>query len=169
MRTVMKFTQVLLDRIVNDLRRPHEFAYERVGFITCRYGRAASGTLLILAHAYHPVADENYIDDPGFGALIDGNALRNALQLALTFPVGLFHVHLHDFKGTPRPSKIDEVETDRFVPDFVNIRPSVPHGAVILSADSISGNVWTSRYRGPKSIAKFQIVGTNVRTIGGRR
>lgn len=154
----LRITRRMFDFIRTDLRRPHAFALERVGFVTCRFGYVGRD-LLILAAEYHPVRDENYIMDRRFGALIDGAAFRAAMQLALTGCVGLFHVHLHDHLGVPGPSKIDRTESARFVPDFFHVRPELPHGTFILSADRMSGLLWLRRTLRPRPISQVAIVG----------
>jgi hypothetical protein len=81
------------------------------------------------------------------------------MQLAYTHGVGLFHVHLHDHMGRPSPSEIDLRETEQFVPDFFHVRPNLPHGALILSADSLSGRIWHPEDQKAKVIGRFTIVG----------
>jgi hypothetical protein len=150
-----------------DLERPHQFADERVGFVTCRFALNPDGRLLILAHNYYPVADEDYLADPRYGALIGSGAFRKAMQLAYSQNVGIFHIHLHFHKGAPKPSMIDLRETSVFVPDFFHVRPDLAHGAVILSRDSISGRVWQPDDLKPHPIDQFILVGaplTKVKT-----
>lgn len=164
MTTEFRLTRSLLERAREDLRRPHAFAHERVGFFACRFGALPPGAdmpggLLILGHDYHSVDDAQYIDDPRYGAVIDGAAFRAALQRAYSHPVGMFHAHLHEHAGTPHPSRTDLTETREFVPDFFNARPELPHGAVILSADRLSGRYWTPATRLPHPITRVRVVG----------
>ena len=165
MRTTFRITRRLLEGIRKDLRRRHAHAHERVGFITCRFGLAGRPELLCLAHDYFPVADEDYIEDRMFGALISSAAFRKAMQLAYTYNVGLFHVHLHDHHGVPTPSGIDVRETAKFVPDFFHVRPNLPHGALVLSSDSLSARIWLKAAAKPKPIDQFSIVGAPLMTI----
>src|SRR5882672_11814862 len=99
MKCCFKITRRLVEEIRLDLRRPHSIAAERVGFVLCRFARTLKQELLILGCDYRPVADEDYIDDPHYGAVINSDAFRKAMQIAYTHPIGLFHVHLHDYKG----------------------------------------------------------------------
>lgn len=158
MRFTFKITRHLLERIRADLRRTHAHALERVGFITCRFALIGGHDLLCLAHGYLPVADEDYIEDKRFGALIGSAAFRKAMQLAYTQDVGLFHVHLHDHDGVPLPSGIDERETAKFVPDFFHVRPNLPHGAIVLSSDSLSGRIWLNNAK-PQAFHDLTVVG----------
>jgi hypothetical protein len=159
MKSWLKITHRLLDEIRIDLRRPHRFAVERVGFVLCRFAHTPTRTLLILSCDYHPVADDDYIDDNHYGAVINSAAFRNAMQLAYSRSVGLFHVHLHEHTGRPVPSNTDMRETSAFVPDFFHVRPHLPHGALILSSDSLSGRVWRPDKQIPRAIDRFSIIG----------
>jgi hypothetical protein len=164
-KCTFRITNRLLQSIVEDLQRPHDYAFERVGFISCRFGLGPNRHLLSLAHSYSPVSDEDYIEDPAFGALIDSSAFRKALQIAYTHRVGLFHVHLHSHSGAPRPSNIDLQETAKFLPDFFNVRPNLPHGALVLSRDSVSGRIWLGARHRPRPFREFIIVGMPLRRI----
>lgn len=53
--------------------------------------------------------DEDYIDDEYVGVKINANAIRNAMQYCLDNNKGGFHVHLHEHKGKPVPSKTDSI------------------------------------------------------------
>lgn len=158
MKDYFKITSGLVHQLRDDLRRPHPFAAERVGFITCRAAMSPSG-LMILAHQYYPVADEDYVENKRYGALIGPAAFRKALQVAYSLDVGLFHIHLHAHRGRPSPSRIDLHETKRFVPDFFHVRPKLPHGALIVSNDSISGRFWHPDRQLPRPINEFVVVG----------
>jgi len=169
MKTHLRITREMLVNVRIDLARPHAFAHERVGFITCKFGSIDPSGVVILAQSYYPVADEDYIRDPRYGALIGSDAFRKAFQVAYNNNIGLFHIHMHPHQGVPRPSRIDLLETARFVPDFFNVRPALLHGALVLSRDSLSGRVWTSAHMPPKPITHITIVGAPIETLGYRR
>ena len=95
MRAVFKVHQTLAQSIRNDLSRGHEVAHERVGFISCRAAQIQDG-IMVLAESYHPVADGDYLEDENVGALINGSAIRAAMQISLNGGVGMFHVHMHE-------------------------------------------------------------------------
>ena len=141
-----------------DLRRPHAFAYERVGFMTIR-AAATKSALILLPQEYHPVADEDYLPDDSVGAMMGPEALRKALEMALLQKVGVLHVHLHDFPGRLWFSSTDLREQEKFIPDFFKVRKKMPHGAVVLGPEAAAGRVWL----GPKRvevISEFNIVGS---------
>ena len=139
--TIFRATAGLLWTVRQDLRRPHSFAPERVGFITVKAAQARDH-LVLLAHGYHSVADDDYVDDPRVGAMMGQEAIRKGLDLALLEKVGIFHVHEHGHKGRPRFSRVDLTEQANFVPDFFKVRPEMPHGAIVLSHDRATGRVW---------------------------
>ena len=161
-----KITHKLLDEVRRDLDRPHPFAAERVSFITCKVGALASGGVVILAHAHHPVEDDDYLNDSTVGAMMGPGAIRKAIQFAYNENVSMFHVHMHDHLGTPWFSNIDLREAKKFVPDFWNVRPEMPHGALVLSMDSLAGLCWLPMARQMEKISKFSIIGAPLLKIG---
>ena len=160
MRVVFKVVDRLLERVRHDLVRPHEFAAERVGFFVCRAAHLSPNGTVILAHDYKPVEDEDYVDDPTVGAMMGPSAIRKALEFALNNNVGMFHVHLHEHTGRPRFSRIDTRESAKFVPDFWNVRPEMPHGALVASRDNLYGMCWYPGISGPTEISEFVVVGS---------
>lgn len=141
MKITFRVTRELLRRIHQDLSRPHSRAAERVGFLTCGVAPMDNG-LGIFASIYHPVDDDDYVDDPVAAAMIRGSAFRKILQYAYNYPSAVFHIHRHNHRGIPRPSRIDQRESANFVPNFWNVCPTHPHGILVLSFDSIVGQVW---------------------------
>ena len=167
MKMVYRITSALIAEIRRDLQRPHRFAFERVGFVCCRAaGCPASDGLLVLAESYEPVDDEDYIPSRDFGALIGSRAIRTALQFSLNNRSGLFHIHMHEHSGEPRPSPDDWTQAQKFVPDFFNATPSMPHGILILSRDLRAfGLCWTSKTAHPMQFDLIQIVGAPMRHV----
>jgi hypothetical protein len=158
-----------LAAVREDLQRPHPFAAERVGFLVCRAGRLAGGGLVLLAVGYDPVADENYLDDPSVGAMMGSAAIRTALQRAYNAgaeDLGIFHVHMHAHRGRTGFSNVDDRESRKFVPDFFNVAPAMPHGAVVLSLDQAVGLCWPAPGAPPVPIDRFASVGAPLTTWG---
>lgn len=162
MKTVFRITQGLLRDIHADLDRPHEFAAERVGFISCRQSALPNG-MAILAERYLPVDDQDYVDDPAFGAVVSSWGFRKALSLAYSDAVNIFHVHRHECFGQPGFSRADLAESRKFVPDFWKVRPGVPHGVIVLSHDSAQGLIWDPVDCLPKPIDDIMVVGMPLR------
>ena len=127
----------LIAEVHLDLNRPHDFAAERVGFLVCE-SVTVNGTWCITAERYLPVPDDEYEDNPDVGACISSGAFRRLRATAHMNPVSIFHVHRHDHHGKPGFSTVDIRENNRFIPDFVNVRPELPHGAIVFSFDSAS-------------------------------
>ncbi|KGB53564.1 hypothetical protein FG95_03261 [Sphingopyxis sp. LC363] len=157
-----KIRAPLLDAIRGDLRRRHAFAYERVGWISAGVSRIGDGSLFLLAQDYHPVEDADYIDDPSVGAMMGSKAIRKALQRSYQSRTAALHVHMHEHRGRPGFSGTDIRENAKFVPDFFNVAAHVPHGAIVLSADNIAGDLWLARGQGPLPIARFTAVGATL-------
>jgi len=159
MRVAFKITRCLLGSVLNDLRRSHPFAAERVGFLSCKVGGVKPWGWVVLAQEFHPVADDDYLKDHSVGAMMGPAAIRKAIQIALSNEVCMFHVHMHGHCGQPWFSGVDLRETAKFVPDFWHVRPQLVHGAVVLSLDSIAGLCWHPRAPAPVRISEFSIVG----------
>lgn len=164
-----RITDHLLQVIHADLHRRHPFAGERVGFLTCGVGRMDDGGLGIYAARYHPVLDEDYLEDNSAAAMLGPGAFRKMLQTVYQSPASVFHVHRHDHHGPPSPSETDKSESKRFIPDFWKVCPRHPHGALILSFDAIWGQVWIPA---DSSIAQFDsclVIGNVLQTTRIRR
>jgi hypothetical protein len=163
MKIQFKITSPLLTSVRIDLRRPHPFAHERIGFIAA--GLSAVGDdVLALARAYRPVADQDYVRDPSVGAMIGPDGLRKALQWAMETGAALFHVHTHGGRGLPEFSTVDLRENPKFVPDFCKVAPQSIHGAIVLSDNAARGQVWIARDRPHTFIERFTQVGTPIVT-----
>lgn len=164
MKTLFRTTIDFMDAVREDLHRPHNIAFERIGFITVRAAQAKD-QMLLLAEDYHPVAEEDYVDDPTVGARISQEALRKALNLALLQSVGVFHVHMHMIPSKRHWfSRVDLTEMSQFVPDFFGVCSTMPHGAIVLSPRSAAGLVWTTRDN-IAPIEEFNFIGPQVQII----
>ena len=167
MKLMFKMHWALRRAILEDLQRPHEFAFERVGFIAC-HAAEIKGGMLILAASYQGVADENYLRDKSVGAKINGAALRAALQTSLDHEAGMFHVHLHEHMGQPIPSATDRRESRKFIPDFFNVTPNLPHGPVILSEGNAVGHCWLGSASEPAIFNQIIFCGAPLQLIDVR-
>lgn len=142
MTWTFKIARELLTRIREDVRRPHPFAWERVGFLFARVGNQSHDEKIILPLTYTPVPDDQYIDDPEVGARINSAAIRAAMQAGLSTGMSVFHAHMHEHSGRPRFSRVDLVNYPDLVRALRNVAPGVPHGALLLSEDSCDALVW---------------------------
>jgi hypothetical protein len=162
MKVYFKITSALLATIRIDLRRPHAFAHERVGFIGAGLSTARD-KLLVLAREYRPVRDDEYLPDPSVGAMMGAEAIRRARQWAMQDSVAVFHVHTHGGRGVPDFSGVDVRENAKFVPDFLKVAPQCVHGALVLSDTAARGQVWFDRKTSHSFIAAFSEVGMPIR------
>jgi hypothetical protein len=137
----------IYDQILKDLRRKHEYAYERVGFIhSTSTELASSNTHIITVTEYFPVKDVNYIKDTSVGARINSSAIREEMQRVLDKNTGCFHVHLHDHPGETTPSFTDRKEIPGIIRSFSNVNDK-PLGIIIFSSNSIYVSVKVNNFK----------------------
>jgi hypothetical protein len=146
-------------RMRDDLRRKHEFAYERVGFLSAKLGNRGGEEPLVLFNDYHPVPDDQYIDDPYSGARINEVAIREAMQRVLDTGSGSFHVHWHAHRGRPGFSSMDLEETPRIVSSLRVAGPGQAHGMLLLSDDHCIAQVWMPESDDPLVASRVSVVG----------
>lgn len=125
-----RITDELLKAVRLDLERPHEFAFERVGFIHCNN---SVNKKLILATSYGPVGDSKYIPDRFVGAKFSGEEIRAVMEYSLQTKQSIFHVHLHEHLGEPELSKVDQKSIIEITNSVTEVNPSVRHGCILLS------------------------------------
>lgn len=164
MKIIFKISSKLFKDIQMDLARPHDVAAERVGFVGCPVSDIKNG-LMILAENYYQVADDDYLDDQSVGAMMGPDAIRKALQTAYNHRLSMFHIHSHDHYGTPWFSRLDLRENTKFVPDFWNVQPNFPHGALVFSLDRAAGLCWIPRKKRPFRIDEIVIVGAPMKFV----
>jgi hypothetical protein len=167
MTVTLRIPAGLLSTVLDDLRRSHPFAYERVGFLFCKFCSTPTGSLL-LAYSYNPVKDDQYVDDDSVGAKIDSSAIREAMQQTLTESATSLHVHLHDHGGIPQFSRVDSREMQALMPCFVNLCPERVHGALVLSNDAAIGKVWGTKVnKEGMQVQRITAIGRGVALLGG--
>lgn len=159
MRLVIKIPRELYAGALEDLRRPHRFAYERVGFLSAKLGNRAGENPLVLMIGYHAVPDGQYVDDPGSGARIDSAAIRGAMQRVLDSGDGAFHVHLHEHRGRPGFGMMDREEIPRVVSGLRVAGPAAPHGMLLFSSDHCTGWAWLPGSGRPVTAHRITVVG----------
>lgn len=159
MNISFKIARPLLEQVHVDLSRPHCIAAERVGFLACGVSALPTGGIALLANTYHPVEDSHYLRSHRVGALISSDAIRAAMEIAMSRRVSIIHIHRHEHRGVPYFSPVDLVSNAQLIPDFWNVSPSLPHGAVVLSHDLMAGQCWYPGNKCPVPIRNFSIVG----------
>lgn len=159
----LKITRQLLRAIRHDLARRHPFASERVGFISAGLS-SAGDDLWILARSYRTVVDNDYLPDPSVGAMMGPEAIRKALQWAMSEKVAIFHVHTHGGRGQLGFSDVDLREQAKFVPNFFQMAPQCPHGVLVLSDDSVYGHIWLDENEPYEVITSFGEIGAPLKS-----
>lgn len=155
----IRLSKVLVEEMKADLRRPHPFAAERVGFLSVATGLSEGGEFLVLGLEYRPVAAEHYIEDPYVGVKIGVGAIREAVDRVRLSRRGLFHVHMHEHRGGPRFSSTDRGEQPRLVESFRRVGGQLPHGMLVLSDDSAAAWVWLPGATTPVRPTMITIIG----------
>lgn len=168
MKATIKIHGAILDAMREDLRRPHAFAHERIGFLTAGVAEAGDG-LLLAVRSYTPVADEDYERAPGVGAQIGASAIRKALQSAYRPQTALLHIHTHGGWGIPSFSRVDLVSGQQFVPSFFNMVPKMPHGLLVMSDNDANGILWCGQDKRPVPVTHFIRVGAPYKRTWGTR
>lgn len=162
MRISIKLTGELLKEICQDLVRPHPFAAERVGFVFGRIALVSKEIKLVLLNRYHPIPDDQYVDDPTVGARISSEAITWAMQAIYYGRArreGIFHIHMHPQKGVPEMSSVDRRELPELMPGFQSVGRDAAHGIVILSLNHGTGWVWLPGCRAPVRASAISVVG----------
>ncbi len=166
----IRLLQSLYERVLADLRRPHPFASERVGFLFARMGTAANDTLIFLVD-YVPVPEDQYLPTPDldFGAKISSAAIRETMQRVMNTGEGAFHAHLHEHLGRPRFSRVDMKDLPLLVRSFQHACPAASHGGFLFSEDDCMASVWLPGRSAPVTAEKITVVGYPLRFHGGER
>lgn len=157
MNVELKILRSLYEQVHEDLDRPHEFAFERVGFLFSR--RSAREGRTVLAFEYRSIRDDGYVETDDVGARFRGAVIREQMQTVLDKDVGIFHVHRHNHEGHPRFSHIDLVSLCEFLPAFHSVGPHEVHGALLLSNSGASAVIWDADTKTLKPVSRVSIVG----------
>jgi hypothetical protein len=159
----MKIPDSIYEQMLEDLKRLHSHAHERVGFLFIKSKLLFNKTVLILATEYIPVADEDYIRDNTVGARINAAAIKKAMQGIYDRKGGCFHVHLHAHSGKPSPSGIDKEGLPGVVNSFSNISGQQANGILILSQDDFFCSVKLKDISKPVTPFVISIIGYPMR------
>lgn len=159
MSTTIRLGRSLLNEAIRDLRRPHVFAAERVGFLFGRTGKLTDTTTLVLMSDYVSLSDDCYDDDPTVGARINAKAIRAAMQRVLTSHECCFHVHAHFMRGPLGFGKTDAKELPRLIPSFAVVAPMSVHGAFLIGPDACVAWVLSPQQKALRPAGKILIVG----------
>lgn len=161
---IIRLPKRLYQDILADLDRAHAHAYERVGFLFLRRSRS-DAEVILQGVAYEPVQDAHYAPSTDFGAVINADAIRAAMQTAMNESLSAFHVHKHPHHGRPWFSRTDLGSLTELVPAFFGVDLG-PHGALVFSDDKAAALVWTARAARPVVADKIMTVGFPMKNLG---
>jgi hypothetical protein len=136
----IKINSALLEKMLRDLERPHPFAWERVGFLSCSQVLDSTGPIL-LCHDYHPVPNDDYLVDKKCGARIGEAAIQMAMQRVLDNGFAQLWVHTHGRTSRTTPSRLDREEAPNVVRSLTNVDSSLCHGWAVLSEREATGQI----------------------------
>jgi hypothetical protein len=159
MKVEIRIPGALYQEAVEDLRRPHPHAYERVGFFSSAVKLLNPQHCLVLLRHYHSVPDEHYLEDPTIGALIGVEAITEAMQRTLNEVSGQFHVHIHEHYGEPGPSLDDIKGLPPVVRSLASTSPQQASGYLIFSNDLAWSEVIVPGQTEPHLATKISVVG----------
>jgi len=165
MKVAIRIPGTLYASALADLERTHPFAAERIGFFSASCGHGNKDENIVCLTAYHPVADDDYVDDPCAGARINSRAIRSALQRVLDEQSGQIHVHLHHHRGRPAPSSMDARELPPLIRSFSAAGPQQVSGGLILSLDSAWADLWLPGHTQLQPATRITSVGFPLRFL----
>ncbi|MCP5537735.1 MAG: ThiF family adenylyltransferase [Akkermansiaceae bacterium] len=166
MKPLLKISDALLTQVLDDLDRPHDHAYERLGFLSFKVISNGEQPLL-LCHDYHIIPDEHYIEDMSCGARMSEEAIHAAMQRSIDSGSGQLWVHTHGRDYSTIPSPTDLEEGPKVARSISNISPGQLHGWAVLSERSLSGQI-LALDRTISPLQKMTVVGWPMTLYKGR-
>lgn len=123
-----------------DLKKPHAFAHERIGFFICSIESSKLTALDWLS-----IKDQDYVQNDFVGAMIGETAMECIMKRAFAEQKCLMHFHLHEFQKSPSFSRVDLVSLqDEMIPSLFNFSKLGPHGALIKGTHTFSAMLFCS-------------------------
>lgn len=135
MSKVLIISNHLLKKALDDLKHPHEFAFERIGFFICK-----NQGDIIFADDWFSLEDKFYVESDRYGALIGEDGMQAIMQKAYSTQSCMFHFHLHEFQKRPIFSSVDlkSLQTE-MIPSIYNFSKNCIHGGLIKGLKDFSG------------------------------
>lgn len=138
----IRISASLLERMMLDLKRPHKYAHERVGYSYSRSTKLSNGDWIICFFDYEAIKDSWYLKDSSVGAHINADAVNQSIQRSYTEQVGSFHTHLHDFSsGIPEWSCTDLDDLPKLPKNALRYSKQQPHGLLLLGSQGVNALV----------------------------
>jgi hypothetical protein len=167
MKVQCRIPRSIFENMLLDLTTPHDFAAERIGFLSASLSKLDGGDELVLFNDYFPVRDSEYMPDLTVGARINSSAIRSAMQQIMDSKLGMFHVHLHPDGFPLRFSRADCAGYARLLPSFRSAGPQLVHGALIINSDGAYGAVLLPGAEDVVEVGGLSVVGFPMRSYRG--
>lgn len=158
LRVIVRLTKELYDNILQDLKRPHSHASERVGFCYSKIAVLSDNEFVLLLTKYDTVDDWDYVRDSSVGAHINSDAIQKSMQKSITESCGVFHTHMHWGSGIPEFSSTDMRSLPR-VANCFRVGSQEAHGLFLLNYDSLNCLIWLPGIENPVYAHKISIIG----------
>ncbi|MEO9474608.1 MAG: ThiF family adenylyltransferase [Cyclobacteriaceae bacterium] len=137
----MRIAKSLTQEIEKDLKRTHDFAWERVGFSYSKSVQLENGDWIVTIFDYQPVKDEDYVPDESCGAHINADAIQVSLQRAYSDHIGSFHTHMHELSNSPGFSGTDIESLPEVAMAAQRYSKNEVHGLLLLGEKGLNALV----------------------------
>ena len=161
----IRLPEALRIKAIEDLDRAHPFASERVGFFSASIASSGNEDRLVVFTGFHSIPDDEYEDDPRYGAVIGSKAILASMQRVLDEHRGQFHVHLHHHTGAPKPSRTDRSSLPRIVRSLKTVGPLQASGYIILSRDGAWAEAHVPGISAPQPATRITVTGFPIRFL----
>lgn len=131
-----QFSEGLFEEIVQDLNRPHSFAFERVGYVL---GNFKDGILVL--DEWMKFEDFFYEENIEVGARIGREGMTYLMKKVFSSKKHFFHTHVHDFQNIPTYSGVDLRSLLEVTPAIFDFSGLGPHGALLIGREA-SRLIW---------------------------
>ncbi|MBG59186.1 MAG: hypothetical protein CMJ16_01885 [Peredibacter sp.] len=123
----IEISQELFNKVISDLNRRHEFAFERVGYLMGTF----DGETLVFDD-WLSFDDEHYVNNDEVGARIGPEGMSLLMKTVFKTKKNFFHTHIHDFQTIPMASFVDERSWKEVNPALYDFSDKSPHGGIII-------------------------------------
>lgn len=135
-----QFKKGLFEKVIQDLSRPHSFAFERVGYL---FGGIQDETLRL--DDWLSFDDSHYEENDDVGARIGVEGMTYLMKKAFVEKKHFFHTHLHDFQDIPTFSGIDLKSLLEVTPSLFDFSGKETHGAILIGREKSKLVWWTEK------------------------
>jgi hypothetical protein len=161
-KITIRIPESLYELMLDDFRRPHDFAMERAGFTFSNSKKLTNGDVIICMNEYNPIDDDDYIEDDFVAAKFNSNCILSSISHGLENGKGIFHTHIHEFsKANPEFSYTDMEHLPPIIESCNRIIQNQVHGLLLLSQTTLNAIVWLPGESSPKQVDQISIIGSS--------